>query len=352
LCKSIKFGALPKSIKIIGNRKTMSLTLEKVLDPKRLARDDYDLPKMLKRLIRQEEGKFNAMVNKRKEQGQWGPPTQAEEAMKKEINNLRARSDLLSQLNLVSDEEALQLLEEQGNPTKLSWKPRMLDDVQQMEENLNFARMQKEVEARRQGGGSVAVEVDDRVVDSKQERRVAKSTRKPKSAEAALKPLQKAIKDRVIPRMIAEEEGALAKGGFSDAQVKKRVKQMEARVYGLLRLDAMIVRVLQAPDKVTAKQWSALQTALEKAKGMKGVPSAKLAAAIAWVEGKGKASQTTDVLPASVAVAKTNREKRMVRNLKRAGASTEKGTCPLGPAPEGKTCVRGFWKVARKGKNQ
>ena len=328
------------------------MTLEKVFDPKRLARDDYDLPRMLKRLIRQEEGKFNAMVNKRKEQGQWGPPTPAEEAMKKKINNLRARSDLLTQLNLVSDNEAMELLEEQGNPLEISWKPRILDDVQQMEENLNFARMQKEVEARRQGGGSVAVVVDDRVVDSMKEKPVAKSTRKPKSAQAALKPIQKAIKDRVIPRMIAEEEGALAKGGFSDAQVKKRAKQMEAKVQVLLRLDAMIARAMQDPAKITTKQWSMLQMALEKAKGLKGMPIAKLAAAIVWLEGKGKASQTTDVLPASVAVAKTNREKRMVKNLKRAGASTEKGTCPLGQAPEGKTCVRGFWKVVRKGKNQ
>ena len=144
----------------------------------------------------------------------------------------------------------------------------------------------------------------------------------------------------------------MAKGGFSDAQVKKRAKQMEAKVQVLLRLDAMIARAMQDPAKITTKQWSMLQMALKKAKGLKGMPIAKLAAAIVWVEGKGKASQTTDVLPASVAVAKTNREKRMVKNLKRAGASTEKGTCPLGQAPDGKTCVRGFWKVVPKGKNQ
>lgn len=328
----------------------MSLTLEKVLDPKRLARDDYDLPRMLKRLIRQKEEKFNAMVNKRKEQGQWGPPTQEEEAMKKEINNLRARSDLLTQLNLVSDEEALQLLEEQGNPTKLSWKPRILDDVQQMQENLEFAKMQKQVEARRQGGGSVAVEVGDGVVVT--EKPVSKAARKPKSAEAALKPIQKVIKERVIPRLIAEEERALAKGSFSDAQVKKRVKQMEARVQGLLRLDAMIARGLQAPAKTTSKQWSTLATAMKKTKGMKGMSSAKLDATIGWLEKKAKASQPPDVLPASVAVAKSEQEKKLVKKLKKAGASTEKGTCPLGPPPEGKMCVRGYWKVARKDKNE
>lgn len=89
-----------------------------------------------------------------------------------------------------------------------------------------------------------------------------------------------------------------------------------------------------------------------KVKGLqvKGLPSATLDTAIAWLEKKTKVSQSLDVLPASVAVAKSEQEKMLVKKLKKAGASTEKGTCPLGPPPEGKTCVRGFWKVVRKSK--
>lgn len=49
-------------------------------------------------------------------------------------------------------------------------------------------------------------------------------------------------------------------------------------------------------------------------------------------------------LPASEEAAITDNDRRMVRGLQRAGATTEKGTCPLGPPPEGKACTRGFWQ--------
>jgi hypothetical protein len=49
-------------------------------------------------------------------------------------------------------------------------------------------------------------------------------------------------------------------------------------------------------------------------------------------------------LPASEEAATTDNDRRMVRGLQRAGATTEKGTCPLGPPPEGKACTRGFWQ--------
>ena len=38
--------------------------------------------------------------------------------------------------------------------------------------------------------------------------------------------------------------------------------------------------------------------------------------------------------------------------LRRAGATSNKGTCPVGRAPEGKVCVKGFWRKGRAAANK
>lgn len=50
------------------------------------------------------------------------------------------------------------------------------------------------------------------------------------------------------------------------------------------------------------------------------------------------------VLPSPNAANLPRRQRRMVKSLKRIGVSTERGTCPFGQPPEGKVCVRGYWK--------
>src|SRR6056297_79249 len=88
--------------KPIKKENRMSLTLATVLDPQRLARDDYNLPAMLRRLIRQKERELQALVDKRVQENRWGESTPEEKSLRRELNDLRARSDLLTQLNLVT----------------------------------------------------------------------------------------------------------------------------------------------------------------------------------------------------------------------------------------------------------
>lgn len=372
----------------------MSLTLAKVLDPKSLARADYNLPAMLKRLIRQKQRELEALQDEKMRTKQYAK-TDKDEALKKDLNNLRARSDLLYQLNLVDEGEALELLETEGDPTKLSWKPRQMSDVEELQEALKFAKMQKEVEQRRKAAPakvsevySVAIEDsegeegdsdedemdDDDEIDlgdsdtddeddlvniaktqaAKPKPKAAKpkpKAAKPKSPKVAvLQRLRDMIKTRVIPDLLAVADKKLKGGDLTKVQSKRLLKEAQTKAETLLRLDAMMDRVIKAPEKITDKQWTVLQNTLKKVHdtSFKGT---KMDAARKWVDKQKSAKTDMDkVVPASVAVASTEKEKKVVEGLKRAGATTEKGTCPLGPPPEGKNCVRGFWKAPPKAK--
>ena len=354
----------------------MSLTLAKVLDPKSLARADYNLPAMLKRLIRQKQRELEALQDEKMRTKQYAK-TAKDEALKKELNNLRARSDLLYQLNLVDEDEALELLETEGDPTKLSWKPRQMSDVEELQEALKFAKMQKEVERRRQVAPakvsevySVAIEdsegeeedsddemdeddadeidLGDSDTDDEDDFIKPKAV-KPKSPKSkVIQPLRDMIKTRVIPDLLAVADKKLKEGDLTKVQSKRLLKEAQTKVQTLLRLDAMLDRVIKAPEKVTDKQWTALQTTLKKVHDttFKGT---KMDAVRKWVdEQKSAKKDTKKTLPASVAVASTEQEKKFVKRLQKAGATTKQGTCPLGPPPEGKKCVRGFWKAPPK----
>lgn len=376
----------------------MSLTLAKVLDPKSLARADYNLPAMLKRLIRQKQRELEALQDEKMRTKQYAK-TAKDEALKKELNNLRARSDLLYQLNLVDEDEALELLETEGDPTKLSWRPRQMSDVEELQEALKFAKMQKEVERRRQAAPakvsevySVAIEdsegdegdSDDEMDDDDADEidlgdsdtddeadfikpkaakpkipKAAKPTnpkaakaKSTKSAAAVLQPLRDMIKTRVIPDLLAVADKTLKEGELTKVQSKRLLKEAQTKVQTLLRLDAMMDRVIKAPEKVTNKQWTTLQITLKKVHDttFKGT---KMDAARKWVdEQKSAKKDTKKTLPASVGVASTEQEKKFVKRLQKAGATTKQGTCPLGPPPEGKKCVRGFWKAPPKGRGK
>lgn len=330
-------------------------TLESVLDPAKLAQDDYDLPGALKKLVRRKERAFQRYVRR------IGDDAQAK-VLQRELNQLRARTDLLIQLQLVTEREAAKLLNHYGDPTQLDWKLRKKDI------NRDFDEDDDDEE------DSMSASLEAVVVASPKPK-----ARKREDVDEALKDLIGSMREELVQHVVPN-------------RVKKynaapnKTEEAEAFAAFFDRMVTFLGNVPRVYDRLPAKHWDAFHKFLQKARTFfanswnvhevhmvslidaalplvehkanhGGAPPAKKAAVKraevpvkkAAVAVKKVAAQPVKkagmqpvrkAKPGDEAVVPTSLEGA----LRAAGATREKGTCPLGMPPPDRKCVRGFWR--------
>lgn len=192
----------------------------------------------------------------------------------------------------------------------------------------------------------------------------------PSTAQEALQPIMEVLESHVIPNKVAKAgDAAAAKkweryfrqftGGLraimatpsvlSQAAVRKDLaaalrKERKAfagsfnmhEVELVSRLDRALKWLADYREEAPAPK-AASPKVSPKASPKADTPKAPRAPKAVAVEDGG-------VLPSPNAANLPRRQRRMVKSLKRIGVSTERGTCPFGQPPEGKVCVRGYWK--------
>lgn len=326
-------------------------TLESVLDPAKLAQDDYDLPGALKKLLRHKERAFQRHLKKK------GNDRKAFR-MKDEIDALRARTDLLIQLQLVTEREAVKLLNHFGDPTQLDW---VLD-----EDDIDREFDDDDEDE----GDGMAASLDAVVVASPKPK-----ARKREDADEALKDLIGSMREELVQHVVPN-------------RVKKynaapnKTEEAEAFAAFFDRMVTFLGNVPRVYDRLPAKHWEAFHKFLQKARtffanswNVHEVHMVSLIdAALPLVEHKAepakkaavKKTAAQPVKKADVPVKKAGMQPvkkagmQPVRKakpgdeavvptslegaLRAAGATREKGTCPLGMPPPDRRCVRGFWR--------
>jgi len=362
----------------------MALTLKSVLDPQKLARENYDLMGELRKLIDQKKTGLVGYLKEKREQRAYNKDLDpVYDAKFNALKNLRKRYDYLYLLQTIPEEDALDLLESDGDPRDIDWTPQVLSKRKELEEELQFLKMKKpEMKGKAAQAKPVMrkeaeeLEIDIGEDDSDDEEEddeydsvdadfiVEDEPRPVKHVKARSPAKRKGHKfDRLresLKKINLKEGKVLAKKLKTvddKREANKLVKEYQELSKLLIRYDAMLALAIAADmggKALTKTQLKALQTATKTLKAL------DVGAGVHHVEKwlsqhmaqKAKKADVNAPLPASVAVATSGAEKRLVKSLKRAGATTEKGTCPLGMPPKDKVCVRGFWKEKRKPKGK
>lgn len=208
-----------------------------------------------------------------------------------------------------------------------------------------------------------------------------KSTKKPQTAKEALQPVLDTLEKHVIPNKMAKlgRDTAEAKkwqryfrqftgglravmdnpGALSDAGMRKdlatALRKERAAFSGsfnmhevelVSRLDAALQWLAGAQPQAEKPQAVQKPTAekphAEKPQAVQN-PQAEKPQAKATKAKKAVAEEEAGMLP-SPSDKLPRRQRRVIRSLKRMGVTEERGTCPFGSPPQGKVCVRGYWK--------
>lgn len=201
---------------------------------------------------------------------------------------------------------------------------------------------------------------------SKGKSRGKSSAAAPSTAQEALQPIMEVLESHVIPNKLAKAGDAAATKKW-----ERYFQQFTAGLRAIMATPSVLSQATVRKDLATALRKE--RKAFAGSFNMHEVELvSRLDRALKWLAdyreeapapraASPKASPKADtrkaprapravavedggVLPSPNAANLPRRQRRMVKSLKRIGVSTERGTCPFGQPPEGKVCVRGYWK--------
>jgi len=186
--------------------------------------------------------------------------------------------------------------------------------------------------------------VDDDVVEyvkpKKQKAQKPKITR-PTTFVGVLQRLMEIIRDPIWEERKDQALGVIAKHGSKSAKSKQEVKSFKEFAKFFTRLDMMLKHAMAKPQSLTQHQTKTLRKGLQSARNYFD-NTKKYKEFLTLVDSAMELIPAVPKSDSGSGLEDIDKSTEVV--LRDVGATVENGTCPLGAPPEGKGCVRGYWK--------